>query len=270
MFGAPSKFHDEDYDGIVLHIPAWFIKMNNLQDAIDEFKSKLKDCKLSSFHPDHTSNLHELSEYESKSATVAEAKNKAKQAAERRAKIQELCLEGKMHPLSWVKEIVYANIYDGYLILNNGKQWDDGDIFTKHGVSAAFVKEFKSSIENVADLKLFAKNNNYFTTELVDLLNGLTDDTVMISTLSLGQSKQGWNSLCISFDVLTASYDYKIARKNILCRSGKVITGDDGVYGIATILTTHQHLSRIEGFVKNNMHLVPGNFDFNTLTFKNE
>jgi hypothetical protein len=41
-----NKFHDKDFDGIVLRIPGWFIDMNELNPQIDALHKALQDCKL--------------------------------------------------------------------------------------------------------------------------------------------------------------------------------------------------------------------------------
>jgi hypothetical protein len=32
-----NNFHEDDYDGVVVKLPNWFIELNNLQPALDEF-----------------------------------------------------------------------------------------------------------------------------------------------------------------------------------------------------------------------------------------
>lgn len=80
------NYHDENYDGICLKIPAWFIRMNpGIVPAIEGLREALKDENLlSAMHPDHTRNVYELENYEGK----AEALKVKKENAERERKIR--------------------------------------------------------------------------------------------------------------------------------------------------------------------------------------
>lgn len=74
-----SKFHDDSYDGVVIHIPSFFIAINpNLPDALKDFEKSLLACKFSTHHPDITRTLHELENRSDKKEMIQKERDRAK------------------------------------------------------------------------------------------------------------------------------------------------------------------------------------------------
>lgn len=49
---------DENYDGVIIKLPSFFIKVNNLESILDNFKKELEEkAKLSLMLPDYTNSL---------------------------------------------------------------------------------------------------------------------------------------------------------------------------------------------------------------------
>ena len=74
-----TGFHDEDYDGVVLKIPLWFIEMNGLDGVVQSLEDALKDAKMSIHLPDHIRNVYELENRKSKAKDVAEREREKKE-----------------------------------------------------------------------------------------------------------------------------------------------------------------------------------------------
>jgi len=70
-----SRFIDDQYEGVVINLPLFFIEVNNLKPLLDKFMQDLEDsAKLSTMLPDYTNSLYELENYASKRG-LTKAKN---------------------------------------------------------------------------------------------------------------------------------------------------------------------------------------------------
>lgn len=69
------RFIDEEYDGLIINLPNWFIELNGLGDIIDKFKQKVEDkVTMSTGFLDYTHSLHELENYKTKKKYSEEKK----------------------------------------------------------------------------------------------------------------------------------------------------------------------------------------------------
>lgn len=69
------RFIDEEYDGLIINLPNWFIDINGLTDIIEDFKQKIENkVTLSTMFGDYTHSLHELENYKTKKKYSEEKK----------------------------------------------------------------------------------------------------------------------------------------------------------------------------------------------------
>lgn len=155
------KFNDENYDGIVLNIPTWFININNLGELLDNLRVGLEEhSKLSTFLPDHLNNLHELENYKDKSKFV---KEKREIANTRKSEIEinfNKLISGDVVNLAWDTR---KDIFDSTLDLElGGKTYKFYDIFTnKLNIKTSFKKDFENEIDTFEKFKYFCKQFDY-------------------------------------------------------------------------------------------------------------
>lgn len=70
---------NENYDGVIIKLPSFFIKINNLESVLDNFKKELEEkAKLSLMLPDYTNSLFELENYKEKQEFIKEKKRDMK------------------------------------------------------------------------------------------------------------------------------------------------------------------------------------------------
>jgi hypothetical protein len=201
-------YHDEDYDGIVLKIPSWFIKMNNLEDAFKAFETALKSADRSMFYPDHVKNLYELNNIDTKKKEVADRnqaeREKLQIIKDRHDKIH----SGEMHELEWVEK---KSIFDGIINMPDGSTISWEDAFTKGGVKAAAQKEFSRQINSFDSLKKLSKLNPH-NSILWNDLHGATEDFIQCD-YQLFQSSKGWEVIGMSYKRLMVKTDWSLGRK---------------------------------------------------------
>ena len=55
------RYLDEDYDGLIVKLPNWFIKLNGLETLIDNFKKDIEQkSEFSILFGDYMNSLYEL------------------------------------------------------------------------------------------------------------------------------------------------------------------------------------------------------------------
>lgn len=78
------RFIDEEYNGLIINLPNWFIELNGLGDIIEEFKQKVEDkVTMSTMFLDYAHSLHELENYKTKKK-YCEEKKRLEKKTERR------------------------------------------------------------------------------------------------------------------------------------------------------------------------------------------
>ena len=247
-----NYLHDENYDGVVLKIPSWFIRMNKLEGFISACKEELEKCNLSSQFPDHLMNINELEGWVTKSEYTKNKKEEAKRRVEILKERQRMIYAHEMYELTWVKENVYIDLHNNYIYIN-GIEYGEENVFTKSGVRAEFIKAIKSELRTISDIKNFVEKNKH-AHELSHLIEGLTDDTISMD-FSIFLCSTGWDQLGLGFNVLNVRHEWTKGRKNMLCRERKLLTFEDGTYGIDSL----SGVIRLDGFIRKGMYLVNTN-----------
>lgn len=246
------KFHDEDYDGVVIKLPRWFIEMNHLEPAIEQLHNVLKECKLSMYHPDHTHNLHELENFREKKEMIDEIKKDAKQKEENRKSELKRLYAGEEFNLEWTNiRCLFDSAFDTDFKMLDDSRFDSTDIFTKKGIKTTFEKLFREQIKTLDDLQKLAKKN--FNVKLLHLLEGC-DESAIDMNYSLFYSRQGWDVLGITINRLCVCHSLKETRDGYNYRYvvSELIKYDDGVLGYKY----GNNLIRLEGFKRKGLKLV--------------
>jgi hypothetical protein len=197
-----EKFHDNDYDGVVIKIPSWFIELNKLQSSLEELKDKLSEAQLSTFHQDHISNLYELSKYKKKKE-ILESKNLAKLESVNKQKLRyEKILNGDIKILEWGRvSYVLPNLF----ILGDCKI-DQNDILTdKLNVKATFLNLFNEKIKTTQDLIIFLTKVGH------PMARNIDSDCIKMSSVNFSCSRH-YPVLQVSCEFLYIQRDIKQKR----------------------------------------------------------
>lgn len=68
-----NKFHEEDYNGLIIKLPNWFIKINNLDSIVNVIYKELTKKEIrSTMHPDYERTLYEIENYKEKNEMFLE------------------------------------------------------------------------------------------------------------------------------------------------------------------------------------------------------
>jgi len=177
------RFHDEDYEGIVLKISSGHLATNpEFVKALEDFHKALEECKFSTFHWDYEMNLHELRNYKSKSEDIRKNREEAEQSRvyfiEKTRIRNEKLANHEILPISTYK--IY-DIVDLDNITIDGVEFDMyKEIMNKNGVRKAFKNAFtsfvaKSSkqqiIEWLKDNRIFGTYMTEFPIDMIDFNN---------------------------------------------------------------------------------------------------
>jgi len=206
-----GRFNDENYDGIVLKIPSFFINANNIGSVINDLKSKLELCNISMFLPDHLNNLYELDNYLDKQKIINNRKEMDLKAKKEYEKNQELFFSGKIIETIWKSESVTCDRDTIYL---GDKKYDFHDYFTdKLNIKKSFENDVKNYISNNIDnFKSFINDNFTFLDFLFKNNDGL-QYIVNLSSIRFRCSKYN-PSLEVVIDMLNAKKITQIAKDN--------------------------------------------------------
>ncbi len=226
-----GSFHDEEFDGIVLKIPTWFIKMNKLEGNIQSLLETFEGCQMSKYHPDNQNNIKELEEWKTKSETIKDKRDRDKENIKTKQEWQEKIYKGEAYELVYEKETDLLDMNMGSIHID-GKEYSQDDIFAKSSIKQSFIDLFKNSVQTFDGLNKFINNNPTKAYCLARKIEGVTENTIQMGTVSLFYSTQGWYQLGISFEVLKIKYEYSKGRKHINCRLGTFLTFEDGSHGI--------------------------------------
>lgn len=125
-----ERFHDEEYDGLIVKLPNWFIKLNGLESVINDFKEGIKTKSTTSlFHPDFCNSIKELDEYPLKSEFFKEKKKREEESKKNHMKWVDDRLKRKVLDISWVDDRLYP--YNESISLNENEVYYIDDFFTK-------------------------------------------------------------------------------------------------------------------------------------------
>lgn len=247
-----ESFHDKDYDGIVLKIPSWFVNMNELEPAVQEFYEKLKACNKSMLYSDHRSNLYELEHRAEKKVMVTEAANKKKKERQEKEEHWRKITSGEIYQLEWVDQKAWFT-YD--TISLNGEWFEHGEIFTnKLNVKAEFEKKFRSIVKDWESLNKMAKENWNNVTLNLDLElaekdfffgEGAIYNLFCTSSMTLG----------ISYQRLFVRHGWKMGRKRGWLSQVSKLVKIDGCYAI-NAGGNKENYPRLDGYKRQGLLLI--------------
>ena len=161
-----EKYHDKEYDGIVLKFPRWFIDLNKevLEPLLVSLEySLVEKMPYSTFHPDHVKNINEVKDYKGKLREIErqkeielERKNNFEKKIEQKYSLEVLDVEeaSKNVPMDFPYHFF-------------GKSYEEKEIFTKNGIRTSFQKEMnqKFAVASPQELKDLFKNCFYLDYE---------------------------------------------------------------------------------------------------------
>jgi len=220
-----GKFNDNDYDGLVLKIPAFFIELNGLQPVIDELYNKLNDCRKSMYLPDHLNNLYELENIQTKKEMVKDRKDLEKKAQQRKEERQYKILSGEIYELEWLRQT--ASLDREYLIINDENIDYDEYMTGKLNVKASFIKKITPLISTIETLKEFALKNCY---PLYNSIN-YADNRMIDINIKFYCTNYAAN-MGISYQRLHVKTDWSKTDKYLRYRQHPLIIFPDGCLGI--------------------------------------
>lgn len=135
-----GKFHDIDFNGVVLKIPASFIDVNDLQPILNNLMQDLESCNKSMYMPEHLNNLYELENYPKKKAIDTRRRevleSRKKEDDEKSRKI----LSGDVYKLQW--KLYSDNAHSDTIHLGD-RTFEHKDYFTN---KLNIKKEFKDAV----------------------------------------------------------------------------------------------------------------------------
>lgn len=246
-----NNYHDKDYDGVVLKIPSWFIKMNNLDDAFRAFQTALESAKKSMFYPDHQRNLYELKHAEGKIREVQSIREAQKQQEKATEERFSRIVKGEIYELEWVKS---EAVFDGGSFFWDTKRFDYEDMFTKRGIKAEFEKFFREKVHDWKSFTDLYKCNGLNVRLHIDM-EGADESFFDISNYSL--YKSSYDELGISYQRLNVKYEWRKSKKNFgwRYRLYRLVKTKDGCLAINNKGTVEDGL-RLERFEKSGLTLI--------------
>lgn len=250
-----NEFHDDNYDGVVLKIPSWFIDMNELDPSMKELLEKLQSCSKSKFYPDHLKNINELSEYKTKKQQIETRKKQQDELLRKAQDAFQRVTSGVDYELEWVTERSVFDDVERITFPVDDFNFNEKDVFTKNGIRSEFEKKFKERIKTVEDLKNFARDNSNNNGMLYHHLKGATEETFNISSLSLYQS--GIFLLGLTYERLMIKNEWKpMKRSNNRWSYHKspLILEEDGTYSFNRFLKNEY--IKLDGYVRSGMKLI--------------
>jgi hypothetical protein len=244
-----SYYHDDDYDGVVLMIPNWFIDINKFD--IGKIQEMFESCKLSIMHPDHERNLHELSERLTKREFVESKRRADKQKEdESRLKYHKL-LSGEIFKLEW--KTFKCPIRNETINMLDGESYEEYEhIRTKTGVKKYFSDLFAAQIKTLEDVKKFSQLNPT-AVQLMWAMQGVTEDLFNVSTTYIygGREQVG-----ISFDRLMIGINWRKNKHGYAYSPQMAAITKDGKWAVNTQFQ-EKLIEPLGEFERNGMFLYP-------------
>lgn len=242
-----GRFNDEDFDGVVLKIPLWWIEMNELMPEFKRFEEALKTAKKSMYLPEHLNNLHELDFINDKKEVVTHKKEQAEIMANENQKKRDAIYNGEMFELEWVEKHKFLD-YETVRMEDECFSWDDY-MTNKLNIKTAFVNKIKEQINSIGSFKKFALRNCY---GLYRDLDNCNEDLININ-FSFYPTRNC--HIGISYSRLMIKSDYKKTKKNIYFRKDNLCQMPDGCFAIDVGGNEDVRFNRLEGFTKSGIYL---------------
>lgn len=194
-----NKFHEDDYDGVVLKIPLWFIEMNNLDQQFNLFKESLKTADKSMYLADHQKNLYELDNWQLKKSFIKEKKDKLENDKRAREKEYQDIINGNKFILDWKR--INLTIGDTVSFSEDAESLDAMKVCTKSGVKAEYKRLFKEKVKSIQDLIDFSYHNNIPIYGSV--LKDIPEPECMLESAQLYLIKYNFGMVGLGLDQLT-------------------------------------------------------------------
>jgi len=237
------KYHDSDYDGVVIKLPKWFIELNGLENTISNLNSDLLNCKYSLMLPDYERTLYEIENYKNKSEDIKSEKELAnKLMAQRKIRYDKIA-SGEIKILQYKKS---SYQFDRDIIYINDISFNDDDYFTnKCNIKTSFIIEIKNKIKTFEDFKSFLKLNNLLY-HFIDI----PEEFVDWNNMNFSCTRHNY-CLQITIDsiwlqvvnnVKDGSYNYYLVRIYKENDTYFILNGNDKIY--------------FDGYYKHNMELI--------------
>lgn len=225
------KYHDKDYDGIVLMIPKGIIVTNpELTEAIEAFEKALNDCKCSTMMPDHQRNLSELENWKDKVKDIEEDEAESKRYMDKRREEDRRRTSGEVLEIVF-KEYEAPAMREVTSITLNGEVFGYHDIFrNRGGLTTKVVKAFNLEISK-------CKNGEEFI-EFLKRIDILTPDNSSFKDIRFGGARMtatgGWgDAIYVKFDVAYIKVfkkQTKSSQKNLYYRTHRLIYNKEHGY----------------------------------------
>lgn len=243
-----SGFNNEDYDGLVLNIPSWFINLNNLSTALESLRIELAACDKSIHHPDHIRNLYELDNMVKKKSIVEAKKNSIRASKGIQEANFNRIINGEEYELFW-EPVRY--ILDSDTVRLPDESFGFNDYFTnKLNVKSSFVKNIKAKVNTLATFENFAESNCRMIKG--DLI--LTDPNFIDLDYSFYCSNYNAN-LSISYRRLYVKYNYRKFKQNYKYSTGRLLRLEDNSLAIE-LNGNKDTVINLNGFQRKNMKLI--------------
>lgn len=108
---------NENYDGVIIKLPSFFIKINNLESILDNFKKELEEkAKLSLMLPDYTNSLFELENYKEKQEFIKEKEKRYEESRKRQYELLQKYLNREIIPCIFKDENVFEDCPNNLII----------------------------------------------------------------------------------------------------------------------------------------------------------
>lgn len=162
---------NKNYDGVIIKLPSFFIKTNNLESILDNFKKELEEkAKLSLMLPDYTNSLFELENYKEKQEFIKEKEKRYEESKKRQYELLQKYLNREIIPCIFKDEkcfedcpnnlIIGDEIIDLYDYLYNSNK----NKTLIRSRLLALNKKICSFVSSKDKYEIFMKDNNFIYT----------------------------------------------------------------------------------------------------------
>lgn len=178
-------FIDKDYQGVVIKIPDYFIKINNLGPLLAKFTKELEEqSKLSTMLPDYCNSIYELQNYTDK----ADKRKQEKEEQERRnlanRKRLKPRIEKNIFDLEWC---MYESSLGNDTLIINDEEYNIFDYLNQKSIKKEKLKELNVLIKSFSDKEFLTIIKDYCFTSFTCFLDKL-------------KYKEHWEFDCIYID----------------------------------------------------------------------
>lgn len=140
------KYHDKDYDGVVLKIPEWFIKLNNLEPAMKQLEESLKGATLSLMLPDYSRSLYELANYKGKKEYLKREKERAERSRKSQEEHVRQMISKEKLIIDWY-DMTFSS--DSMSVDVNDERLENKDLYTRTGLTASAKRKIFHYLHNI-------------------------------------------------------------------------------------------------------------------------